>query len=712
MTSTTVRRPWYFPLLLLVFLLAWWGLWFMPYLREMRNPSFQVGQPARRTVVAPRKIVFVSKNTASPGETNQVAAVSPDTALFLEHRSRFIAVLEVISLLRQAEFLSEQEKIQDLTLLEPLNLSPEEARFLLALPETSWKRIRLAALALFNFLIQRQDLSTDPQILQDMVRQRLPLDLAQREQMWVERLVLPYVQAYALYPSAVRSQVRVYQPGEIIIRQGETVTPEVYRVLQELGLVVEAQTLTDLIWDKRFSFFGLASWSLLWGLYVWRTPAMWLPSRMAALVIGFLAVLAHVRLWFPLVYNIPWVGFSYPFALYPLLVHLFFGPWAGVMWGFPLLFSGLVDHLWAESLLTYHTMSALAGFVLLNKPQGIFEYLKAALGMTVVGMWVLVGYVPHLGVTFADVSTWLPLPFFTSMITMGLTVFIEYGLSWLSGRVTRLHLLDLVRPEHPLLRRLAEEAEGTYQHSLAVATLAEHAARAIGADAFLCRVGGLYHDIGKLKRPHFFTENQTPDMTVSMPSDPYRMARIIREHVFYGLQLASQYRLPRRIRDFIAEHHGTTLVWVPYVKAVEAAGGDASKVPIDAFAYPGPKPRSRETAILMLADICEARVRSQQPKSEEEIREIVRDSVNLRFREGELDLSGLSIRDLRLIEDAFVQVLMGMMHGRVRYPKAPREKAEAKEPRIEPSVRVQSSEEEPTLIAPRGWRIPSEGKGK
>lgn len=708
MPTNERRRPWFLPFLLLLFLTTWWSLWLAPYVREMHSPSFRVGMPARRTVVAPRRIVYIDptllkflQQNSEPG----ASPFSPDTTLFLEHRSRFLSTLNVLTLLREAPYLTEEEKVQDLTRVEPLHLSPEEARALLSLPDESWSRIRDAALSLFVYMLQNP-IPAQVSQMREILRQRLPLQLRPQEQMWVERLVLAYLLAYHREtPQGGAPVVRVYRPGEVIVRQGEVVDAATYEVLKELGLVVESRTLPDLLRRTQIHLFLLAAWAFVLFAYVLRTPRLWNLPTLLMLMGGFLLILAHLRLWFPLAYGIPWIPLAYPFALYPLLAHLFLGPWSGLMWGLPLIFSALVDHVWAAPLLMYHTMQIFAAFTLLNQPKGIFDYLKAAIGMAVAGTLMLAGHAPLFGFIGESLGSWLPLPIFYSMVTMGLAVFVEYSISWVTGRVTRLHLLDLVRPEHPLLQRLAEEAEGTYQHSLGVATLAEQAARAIGADAFLCRVGGLYHDIGKLKRPHFFIENQTPEVTVSMPADPYRMAQILKEHVFYGLQLAAKYRLPRRIRDFIAEHHGTTLVWVPYMKAVEAAGGDPSQVPLDAFMYPGPRPRSRETAILMLADICEARVRSQQPKTEEEIRTIVRDSIELRFREGELDLSGLSIRDLRLIEDAFVQVLVGMLHGRIKYPKAATagKRAAAREAR--------SRDEEVTLIAaPR--MIPSNGREK
>jgi len=216
-----------------------------------------------------------------------------------------------------------------------------------------------------------------------------------------------------------------------------------------------------------------------------------------------------------------------------------------------------------------------------------------------------------------------------------------------------------------LLRR----APGTYHHSLLVSNLAEHAAERIGANAFLCRVGAYYHDVGKIMRPYFFTENTPPGgANLHAPLEPETSAQIIISHVTDGLKLAKKYRLPSVIRACIAEHHGTERVGYFYHQAVQAAGGDETEVDETAFTYPGPIPQSKETAILMLADASEATVRSVQPHSSEELDEIVRRTIANRMKSGQLDNCDLTMRDLEQIRLAFHEVLQGVSHPRVKYP--------------------------------------------
>jgi putative nucleotidyltransferase with HDIG domain len=237
--------------------------------------------------------------------------------------------------------------------------------------------------------------------------------------------------------------------------------------------------------------------------------------------------------------------------------------------------------------------------------------------------------------------------------------------SWM-GIITSVRLLDLVQPTQPLLQQLLLHAPGTYHHSLLVSDLAEQAAERVGADALLTRVGAYYHDIGKMVQPEFFIENQ--QQTAGDRLDPRTSAQIIISHVKEGLKLAKKYRLPREVRAFIAEHQGTGLVKYFYHQALEQAD-DPAQVDEADFRYPGPKPQSKETAIVMLADSCEAAVRADRPTSTEEIDQVVHHVIIDKVSSGELDECDLTIHDLDQIRSAFVEMLTGAFHPRVKYPE-------------------------------------------
>jgi len=211
-------------------------------------------------------------------------------------------------------------------------------------------------------------------------------------------------------------------------------------------------------------------------------------------------------------------------------------------------------------------------------------------------------------------------------------------------------------------------APGSYQHSLLVANLAEQAAKEIGCDALLTRVGALYHDIGKSTNPTFFIENQLPSqINTHDDMDPVVASSTITKHVTDGLKLARKYHLPPQIQAFIAEHHGTTLTWYQYEQALKNATS-VEKVDEEMFKYTGNPPSSKETALLMLADGCEARVRAETPGNVEGISKIIDETIKSYLDQGQLNHTNLTLNDLRLISHSFTRTLQNTYHQRVKYP--------------------------------------------
>jgi hypothetical protein len=240
------------------------------------------------------------------------------------------------------------------------------------------------------------------------------------------------------------------------------------------------------------------------------------------------------------------------------------------------------------------------------------------------------------------------------------------------GHLTRIRLVELMNYQHPLLRRLTETTPGTFQHSVTVGLLVDLAARAINANALLVRVGALYHDVGKTETPGYFVENQHGEN----PHDrigPRESAQAIIRHVEDGVRLVREAGLGERIADFVREHHGTSQVRYFLSKAVDA--GD----PVDetAFTYPGPKPRSRETGLLMIADQIEATARAMDEPTEEHLRQMVHATVSRLLEERQLDDCPLTLAELSAVERAFVQALCGVHHRRIKYPAARRTAAPA-----------------------------------
>ncbi|HBT47346.1 MAG TPA: phosphohydrolase [Peptococcaceae bacterium] len=251
-----------------------------------------------------------------------------------------------------------------------------------------------------------------------------------------------------------------------------------------------------------------------------------------------------------------------------------------------------------------------------------------------------------------------------TVLTLGFLPFLENTF----GITTPVKLLELSNPNHPLLKRLLLEAPGTYHHSILVGNLAEAAADAVGADSLLARVGAYYHDIGKLKRPYFFIENQVGPDNPHDKLSPSLSTLIISCHVKDGLDLAREFGLPEVVQDIIAQHHGTTLMSFFYHKACERSHGH--EVDEEDYRYDAPKPQSKEAAIVMLADSVEAGIRSLPKLTPGRMEGFVRKVIKDKLEDGQLENSNLTFKELATIGDAFVRVLNGIFHSRVEYPEA------------------------------------------
>ena len=238
--------------------------------------------------------------------------------------------------------------------------------------------------------------------------------------------------------------------------------------------------------------------------------------------------------------------------------------------------------------------------------------------------------------------------------------------------MTNMALMEFIDPTHPLLQRLSLEAPGTYQHSLSIGHIAEYAANAIGANGMLCRVTTLYHDIGKLNNPHYYTENQLvtgqKPFNIHQLLTPIESAYIIKSHILDGKALAKQYNLPKIFIDIILEHHGTTLIKYFYVKQLEKMNGVKEDVDEKAFRYPGPKPQTKESAIIMLADSVEAASRTLEENTEEAVRDLVDKIAGSKILDNQFDECDLTFDELALVKQKLVEIIKATHHLRIKYP--------------------------------------------
>ncbi|MGP1311088.1 MAG: HDIG domain-containing metalloprotein, partial [Phycisphaerales bacterium] len=269
---------------------------------------------------------------------------------------------------------------------------------------------------------------------------------------------------------------------------------------------------------------------------------------------------------------------------------------------------------------------------------------------------------------FIDASLFAGSAVCVAFLTLGLLPIIERMFDVLTG----MRLIELRDPKQPLLRRLAQRAPGTYTHSITVAALAESAADAVGADALHVYVGALYHDIGKMNKPDYFVENQGGGFNRHTKLSPAMSLLVIVGHVKDGAEMAVEEGLPRSLRHYIESHHGTTLVEYFYHRAKEQAEENREDAPAEVgYRYPGPKPQTKEAAILMLCDAVESATRALAEPTPSRIESVVRTISLKRLMDGQFDESDLTLRELQVIEDAVIKSLNSIYHGRIAYPGGP-----------------------------------------
>jgi len=461
---------------------------------------------------------------------------------------------------------------------------------------------------------------------------------------------------------ALRESVEevTYKPNQVIVRKGDVVTQAQYEVLSDLGMVASGEASTDVLGGVGTAVLLLFCYGILY-MYLRRYAHEYLKSDglllMIAVIFALTVLLCTVGAGTLSPYLLPIVAGT---ALLAILLDIRFAITYNAVISFlaVLIFEGDVYCL--ACLLLSGTLSTF----IFTRP-GLRHKLvfSAAIQMLYqFGLYFAVGVLEGLELQNALIRGLYGLGagMITSVIIIGTLPFWEYAFDV----TTPFKLLELANPDQPLLKRLLTEAPGTYHHSLMVGNLAEVACEAVGGNALLARTGAYYHDVGKLRRPQYFKENQYAENPHEKMS-PQLSASIILSHVKDGSDLARQYRLPGAIRSIIASHHGNSLVSFFYHKEKIENDGIADETK---FRYSGPRPRTCEEAIVMLADSVEAAVRSLEEKEETSIRQMVQKILRGKMSEGQLGESGLTLRDIETIESAFVHVFCGYFHSRIQYP--------------------------------------------
>jgi putative nucleotidyltransferase with HDIG domain len=666
-------------------------------LRQVSLP-LSVGDVASQDLRSPRSIQYVSDALTEAARDDAERAVAPvylppDMAIARTQSESLNTMLVSISGIRaNQEATLEQKRVGLITILG-LGLEPGSMDALLAFPDPRWDLVQTSAFTVLEQAMQNPVRTENLEAFRKNLPSLVSLNLSEQEAALVVEIVSPLVLANSFYSpeltdaarQAARNNVdpttQSFVAGQTVVRRGQVISAVDLEALTVLGLVQPK--------NPAFNYLGAAALVLLsaifTSLYVFRLKPKVLSDLRGMLLLAFLfgifLVGAHV-----INPNRTIVPYLFPIPAFALLVTALYGMERGFIFG--LLLSVLAAYGMPDALglLPYYTVSSLCGVLALGQARRIAQFLYAALAIAAAGAAMVVAYrLPFTEMDWVGLTTLIGAAFFTGIASTSIALPMQYFLAQFLGLTTALQLLEISRPDSPLLNYFLLRAPGTYQHSLQVANLAEQAAESIHADTLLIRVGALFHDVGKSSNPLFFVENQ-PSSQIDSHDDlvPESSAKTIIRHVPDGLDLARKYRLPRRLFDFIAEHHGTLVTRYQYNRAVQAVKGDASKVDENLFRYPGPSPRSKETAILMIADGVEARARAEHPSNDDEVRQLVRNVIERCQKDGQLDNTPLSQHDLASITESFISTLRVTHHPRLEYPQEP------------PTSQLSAAEEVPT----------------
>ena len=457
----------------------------------------------------------------------------------------------------------------------------------------------------------------------------------------------------------------LYKQGQTIVRSGDIVTQAHIAMLEELGMLENENVDIKL-------YIGVALLTLtvllILGFYIAVYEPKMIQTPKKVLMLAILTVLSV--LYSALIY--PYRPGLAQIAICTVLVAVLLKPRVALVSNMALSVllgvmatSGEAAQSQGVSTLIVSLIAGTAAVYLCKKPMHRMRIMLSGLVIGVTGGLTSV----FIGMVFSsEIKTVLLSalwPALAGVISAVLCVGTLPVWEAVFDVLTPTKLLEITNPNQPLLRRLAIEAPGTHHHSIVVANLAESGAQAIGADIMLTRAGAYYHDVGKLAAPEAYTENQDEKLksfhSMLLPAES---AAIIRMHPTEGYELAQKYKLPKEICNIILEHHGTTLVGYFYAKALEMFD-DVNRAD---FMYPGPKPRSKEAAVIMLADSAEAAVRSLPDKSPECVREKINQILNDRISDGQFDECDISMLELRKLAAEFTQALSGVHHSRIEYP--------------------------------------------
>ncbi|MBU3090724.1 HD family phosphohydrolase [Clostridium sp. CF011] len=448
---------------------------------------------------------------------------------------------------------------------------------------------------------------------------------------------------------------------QIIVKEGEPITSEQKALLESLGLL---DNTSNFEWSLYTSVAALVCLVILlqW-FYLYKYHTAIFNDTKKLVMINLLSIIAILLARTLGIISL----FVIPLACVPMLMTILIDDEVSIALNILncILISVAVNFNFEITILA--VLNSIVGVMILKKMQQRNDILYSAIYIAIINLMVYLSMGFLLSNSIIDVLKKAGLVYLASLISGVLTIgFLPFFESFFDI-VTTVKLLELSNPNHPLLKRLLLEAPGSYHHSVLVANLSEVAAEAVGANPVLARAAAYYHDIGKIKRPYFFKENQLGNDNPHERITANLSTLIIISHVKDGLDLAKEFKIPKVIQDIIRQHHGTTLVNYFYI-TMKNSSDNPDEVKEEDFRYQGPSPESKEAAIIMLSDIVEAAVRSIPNPTKGKVEEMVNKLIKSRLNDGQLNNCDLTLKDLEKIRKAFLKALSGIYHERIEYP--------------------------------------------
>ena len=657
----------------------------LPDLLNQQTQILTVGEVSSQEILAPYSVTFESRVLTDAARESAAAEVQsiylpPDPNIARAQLETLSNTLYFISTVRDDNYSSQNQKVQDLKSLVGLRLTDAEYIKLLEVTEQEWQAISDESTRVLEFILRESIRNNQLGTVKSNLPASIDFSFPSDQTKLIISIVSPFIVPTSLFSeeetqlardqarSEVEPIVRQIMAGEVLVRRGEIVSPVDLEALTAFGLG-QPTDMTTLLLSSGAIMIVVAALVII---YYRRTRKETCAQLNSILLIAlfFLLFLGIAKF---LVMDRTILPYLFPIAAFGLTLSIVFNLEFSIFYTLLLVALTVFGHIRSTELALFYLLPTIAGMLVLRKGRRVSSFLFAGFVISFLSAAVIIAFRFGDGITdWVGITTLISAGLFNGVVSGTFALLLQNIFAFVLDVPTALQLMDISRPDHPLLQHILTNAPGTYQHSLQVSNLAEQAADAIGADRLLVRVGALYHDAGKAENPTFFIENQVRDQIDSHENvDPTATAATILRHVFDGVALAKKYRLPSRIIDFMWEHHGTNLTRYQYNQAIEMAE-DPEDVDINDFMYPGPSPSSRETALLMLADGTEARARANTPRSDEEILEVIDNVFEVVQSTGQLDNTDLTLRDLQTIKQSFFNTLKQSYHPRIKYPELPK----------------------------------------